>query len=392
MRAAELKTPAFVVDLAALARNLQILAQVKEDSGARILLALKGFSLFHVFPQLRAVLDGCCASSPDEARLGAECFGGEVHAYAAAFSDADLRALCGHVDHISFNSFGQWRRHRGAVAASGRAIRCGLRINPQHSEGAVPIYDPCAPGSRLGICREAFEGESLAGLDGLHMHTLCEQNADALARTLAAAEAQFGAILPRMQWFNLGGGHHITRADYDRERLCELVRQVSRRYDLQVYLEPGEAVALDAGVLVTTVLDVVHNAVDIAILDTSCTCHMPDVIEMPYRPRVFRAEGWEGAASPSAGAARGGEPGEHPHTYRLAGLSCLAGDVIGDYAFESPLKTGDRLVFEDMAHYTMVKTTTFNGVRLPRMALRQERGDIAVVREFQYEDFMSRLG
>jgi len=392
MKPHALPSPCYVVDSDALRRNLAILADVKQRTGCRILLALKAFAMHRVFPLLRTVLDGVCASSPDEARLGRDLFGGEVHAYAAAFSDADLADLLTTCDHLVFNSFGQWARHRCAVEAAARTIACGLRINPLHSEGAVPLYDPCAPGSRLGIAPAAFDGQALNGISGLHFHTLCEQDADALARTWAAVESGFGDLLRAVQWINFGGGHHITRAGYDRSLLCATIAEAQTRYGVQVYLEPGEAVALNAGVLVTTVLDVVHNDLDIAILDASCTCHMPDVMEMPYRPRVFRGESWDGSAVPPAEAERGAAPGAAAYTYRLAGLSCLAGDVIGDYAFARPLAIGDRLVFEDMAIYTMVKNTTFNGIRLPGIALYEpDAGEAELVRVFDYTAFRDRL-
>lgn len=369
-------TPSFVVDLGALGRNLAVLERVRKRTGCRILLAQKGFAMFSVYPVLARVLDGTCASSPHEARLGREEFGGEVHAFAAAYSDADIRELSGTCDHIVFNSFGQWARFRDTVLGAKRTIRCGLRINPEHSEGAVPIYDPCSPGSRLGIRREDFLEKELEGISGLHFHTLCEQNADALARTLAVVEKRFGDIMHRMEWINFGGGHHITREDYDLETLCRCIEHVQRTYDVSVYLEPGEAVALNAGVLVTEVLDVVRNQGEIAILDTSAPAHMPDVLEMPYRPEVVGA----------------GLPGERPYTCRLTGLSCLAGDVIGEYSFDRPLEVGDRLVFLDMAHYTMVKTTTFNGVQLPSiLTFDPETDELRNIRKFGYEDFKGRL-
>jgi carboxynorspermidine decarboxylase len=370
-------TPCFVVDAAALRRNLAVLADVRRRTGVRILLALKGFAMHRVFPRLAQTLQGTCASSPHEARLGREEFGGEVHVFAAAFSRADVEELLTLADHLVFNSFAQWRRFRPLVESAPRAISCGLRINPEHSEGQVPLYDPCAPGSRLGIRRSQFEGESLEGLEGLHFHTLCEHNADALERTLAAVEARFGAFLPRMRWLNLGGGHHITRDDYDVERLCRLLAGLRERHPhLTLYLEPGEAVALNAGYLVATVLDVTENDMPIAILDASAATHMPDVLEMPYRPGIVGA----------------GRPGEKPHAYRLGGLSCLAGDVIGEFSFDDPLVVGDKLAFTDMAHYSMVKTTTFNGIRLADIALWDPEDDsFEMVRRFGYEDYKNRL-
>ncbi|NLG36185.1 MAG: carboxynorspermidine decarboxylase [Lentisphaerae bacterium] len=400
---AALSTPAFVVDAESLRRNAAILGGVKARTGCKMLLALKAFSMPAAAPLMQDVLDGTCASSVHEARLGREVFGGETHAFAAAFSERDMRELLGLaaepgrrretlVRHITFNSFAQWRRFRPLLAESGAEVFCGLRVNPEHSERAVPLYDPCAPGSRLGIRRADFDGEDLAGLSGLHFHTLCEQDADAFERTLAAFEERFGDVLENVRWFNFGGGHHITRGGYDQDRLCRALDGFRARHPgAEIYLEPGEAWVLNAGTLVSTVLDVVRNDVEIAILDASCVCHMPDVIEMPYRPRVFRDPDWDGAPVPGPGADRGGAPGEKPCPVRLAGPSCLAGDVVGDYSFDAPLRPGDRLVFEDMALYTMVKTTTFNGIRLPSIFLREEGGALRPVRTFGYPDFLSRL-
>ena len=397
---ASLPTPSFVVDAAAIERNLGILAEVKRRTGCRILLALKAFSMFSVFPQMRRVLDGCCASSVHEARLGREAFGGEIHAFAAAFSEIEMRELVGLVDHVTLNSFAQWRQFQ-LVLRSHSDLRppaadlrsCGLRINPEHSEGHTELYDPCAPGSRLGIRRSAFDGETLDGLTGLHCHNLCEQGSEPFARTVAAIEEKFGDLLPRLSWMNFGGGHHITRSDYNIDLLCDTLNGFRQRHPNieTIYLEPGEACALNAGTLVATVLDVVENGMPIAILDASCACHMPDVMEMPYRPRVFRDDAWQGEAVPGPQADRGGEPGDKPYTVRLAGASCLAGDIIGDWSFDTPLKPGDRVIFEDMAHYTMVKTNTFNGIRLPHIALRERDGAVRLVRSFGYDDFKSRL-
>ena len=369
-------TPGFVVDTDCLRHNLGILRQVKERTDCKILLALKGFAMYRVFPLLREVLDGICASSPDEARLGREEFQREVHTFAAAYSATDIREIIRLSDHIVFNSFGQWKQFRDTVRRSARPISCGIRINPEHSEGTVPIYDPCAPGSRLGVRLCDFAGEGLDGISGLHFHTLCEQGADALERTVEAFERSFGTYLSGLSWINFGGGHHITRPGYDVDRLCRVINSIKTRYDVQVYLEPGEAVALNAGVLVASVLDIIHNDMPIAILDTSAATHMPDVLEMPYRPHIIGS----------------GNPGEKPHSYRLAGLSCLAGDVIGKYSFDKPLEVGNRLVFTDMAHYSMVKTNTFNGVRLPSISLYEPSTDtLETVRVFDYEDYKMRL-
>jgi carboxynorspermidine decarboxylase len=374
-------SPCFVVDTAALEHNLELLHRVQEESGAKVLLALKAFSMFHFAPLIQAYLSGTCASGLHEARLGHEEFGGEVHTFSAAYDETELREVLQFSKHVVFNSFGQWQRFRPLVRQAQQRrpeLSVGLRINPEHSEGAVPLYDPCAPCSRLGIPRAAFDGQDLSGVAGLHFHTLCEQGFAPLARTLEVIEAKFAAILPQMQWINFGGGHHITKPGYDVEGLIARVREFSARHGVQVYLEPGEAVAIHTGVLVAEVLDLGHNQMDLAILDASATCHMPDTLEMPYRAAVFGA----------------GQPGDagRPHVYRLGGPSCLAGDVMGDYAFAQPLEVGQRLMFDDMAHYTMVKTTTFNGIRLPALAAWDSRTDaVQVVREFGYEDFRDRL-
>jgi carboxynorspermidine decarboxylase len=372
---ADLPTPCYVVDETQLRRNLAVLRSVIERTGCRILLALKGFAMWRAFPIIREYLHGTTASAVNEARLGREEFGGEVHAYAPAYSEQDIAELLPLVDHLVFNSFGQFHRYRDAARAADHPVSLGLRVNPEYSEVAVELYNPCRQRSRLGVLREAFVGQDLDGLDGLHFHTLCEQNSDTLERTLERVVARFGEFFPRLRWVNFGGGHHISRPDYDVDRLCRVIGEFQRRFPLTVYLEPGEAIALNAGVLVTRVLDLVENEVPIAILDTSATAHMPDVLEMPYRPDLTGA----------------GRPGEKAHTYLLGGLTCLAGDDIGYYSFDRPLRLGDVLVFEDMAHYTMVKNTTFNGVRLPAIALRKADGEIELVRRFGYEDYRDRL-
>lgn len=370
------RTPCYVVDEGLLKRNLEILDDVQKEAGCTIILALKGFAMFSVFPLVKKYLAGTTASSLDEARLGSEEFGGEVHVYAPAYVDEEFEKILDYATCVSFNSFSQWEKFRPAARARGDGVKFGLRINPEHSEVKTALYDPCAPGSRLGIKAVEFDGRDLNGVTGLHFHTLCELNSDALERTLSVVEERFGHVLPRMKWVNFGGGHHITRADYDIEKLCRLVKDFREKYDVAVYLEPGEAVVLNAGVLVATVLDIIRGDVDIAILDTSAAAHMPDVLEMPYRPSVTGA----------------GEPGEYPHTFRLGGLTCLAGDIIGDYSFPRPLEPGSRIVFEDMAHYTMVKNNAFNGVRIPSIAVYDPVSDaVRVVREFGYEDYRNRL-
>jgi len=376
---ASVPSPCFVVDRAAVEDNLRILKDVQERSGARVLAALKAFSLWRLGPLVRHYLSGVCASGLHEARLGHEEYGGEVHVYSAAYRKPDLEEILKISHHVVFNSFGQWHKFQPLInqARTERPeLRFGLRINPRHSEGTIPIYDPCAPGSRLGIPVSEFEFDRLEGISGLLFHTLCEQDLPPLQRTLEAVEAQFGRILPAMDWVNFGGGHHITRDDYQVDDLVNLIRDFSRRYKVQVYLEPGEAVAIHTGILVTEVLDIVHNDMPIAILDTSATCHMPDTLEMPYRAAIRGA----------------GLPDEKPYSYRLGGMSCLAGDVMGDYSFDQPLEIGQRLIFEDMAHYTMVKTTTFNGVPLPAIALWDSRSnELEIIREFDYDDFKLRL-
>ncbi|WP_415716249.1 carboxynorspermidine decarboxylase [Maridesulfovibrio sp.] len=376
----EAKTPCYIVDEDLLEKNLEVLASVRERAGCKILLALKCFAMFSTFPQLARKLDGVCASSPHEARLGREEFGKEVHTFAAAYSESDITDLCETSDHIVFNSFAQLDNFRPVIheycSGEERSIEIALRINPEHSEGTVPIYDPCSPGSRLGIRRAHFDTDNLDGVVGLHWHNLCEQDADCLERTIAAVESGFADILPRMQYVNFGGGHHITREGYDVDLLVDLIVRFKKKWDVDVYLEPGEAVALNSGFLVATVLDVIEADMPIVIMDSAVPCHMPDVIEMPYRPHIVDS----------------GEAGEKAWTCRVGGPSCLAGDVAGEYSFDKPLKAGDRLVFTDMAIYSMVKTNTFNGIQLPSICLYNSKDDsIRVVREFDYEDFKTRL-
>jgi carboxynorspermidine decarboxylase len=369
-------SPCYVIGLDELEANGEVLGEISERTGARILLALKAFGAFATFPVLERYLAGASGSSANEVRLAAEEIGKEVHACAPAYSDRDIEKILPHVSHITFNSISQWERHAAAVLSRGDAVNVAIRINPEHSEGATPLYDPCSPGCRLGVPAGALARASLEGVTGIHFHTLCEQNSDALKRTVSAVEKRFGDALRRAEWINLGGGQLITSDDYDVDCLCEVISRLREKYDLTVYLEPGEAVALNAGVLVATVEDIVHHDIDIAVLDTSATAHMPDVLEMPYRPDVVGA----------------GKSGEFAHCYQLGGSTCLAGDVIGDYSFRDPLRVGQRLVFTDMAHYTMVKNTTFNGVPLPAIATYSDRvREVKIVREFGYEDFRSRL-
>jgi len=369
-------TPCYVVDERLLRRNLEILDSVQKRTGCKILLALKGFSMHAVFPLVGQYLAGITASSLFEARLGHEEMGKEVHIYAPAYVESEFDEILQVADHIVFNSFDQWARYKARVKSfPGRKIECGIRINPEYSEITTPLYNPCYTHSRLGVTLANFRPDELDGIDGLHFHTLCEQNADALAHTIPHIDEKFGAYIRQMKWLNMGGGHHITRPDYDIESLIRSITHFQERYGVDVYLEPGEAIALNTGFLVTEVLDIVNNGMEIALLDTSAACHMPDVIEMPYRPQIIGA----------------GQPGEFAHTYRLGGLTCLAGDVIGDYSFPEPLKPGDRLVFTDMAHYTMVKNNMFNGVNLPSIALYSETEGMKILRRFGYEDYRSRL-
>lgn len=379
MRIQDVPTPCYVVDEAKLIRNLELLKKVQEEAGCRILLAQKAFSMFYEYPLIGQYLAGTTASGLYEARLGREEMGKENHVFSPGYREQEMDEIVSVCDHVIFNSFSQLKKYRDRCL--GRTS-IGLRINPECStQGDHAIYDPCAPGSRLGVTPENFkkalleDPDALEGVEGLHFHTLCEQNSDDLERTLRAAEEKFGDYIGQMKWLNMGGGHHITREDYDVELLIRCVRRVKDTYGVEVYLEPGEAVALNAGYLVTEVLDVVDNGIRTLILDASAACHMPDVLEMPYRPPLKDA----------------GLPGEKAHTYRLSSCTCLAGDVIGDYSFEREMQVGDRLYFMDMAIYTMVKNNTFNGMPLPSIAVMGRDGECRVIREFGYEDFKGRL-
>ncbi len=378
MRMDQLPTPCYVIDEKKLKENLRILKEIREKAGCKILLAQKAFSCFYEYPLIGQYLDGTTASGLYEARLGKEEMNKENHVFAPAYKDADIKELGELCDHIIFNSFAQLRRHKDAV--SGKSL--GLRINPECStQGDHAIYDPCAPGSRLGVTKEVFVRELEAEpqlfdvIDGLHFHTLCEQNADDLAKTLEAVEKNFGPWLSKIKWLNMGGGHHITRDDYDRDLLIQCVRHIKNAYGVEVYLEPGEAIALNAGYLVMEVMDIVENGLSVLILDASAACHMPDVLEMPYRPPLKDS----------------GASGEKKFTYRLSSCTCLAGDVIGDYSFDHKLRVGDKLYFQDMAIYSMVKNNTFNGIPLPGIAVMKEDGDCEMIRTFGYEDFKGRL-
>lgn len=387
-----LPSPCFVVDEAAIERNLRILHEVEVQSGAKVLQALKAFSLWELAPLTQKYLSGTCASGLHEALLGKEHYGGEVHVFSAAFTDEDLTELLTFADHIVFNSCAQLLRYAEQCQQAKQQrpeLEFGLRINPEHSEGEVAIYDPCASGSRLGVThsqltehlKQADFQQAFSLISGLHFHTLCEQDFLPLERTLKVFEDKFADLLTHMKWVNFGGGHHITHPDYQVSQLIECVKQFQQRHAVQVYLEPGEAVAIGTGVLVSQVLDIGFNELPQAILDTSATCHMPDTLEMPYKADI------SGAITVPENRAD-----KNNYTYRLGGLTCLAGDIMGDYSFPQPLTVGDRLIFEDMAHYTMVKTSTFNGTKLPAIALWNSETDaLRIVRQFNYDDFKMRL-
>ncbi|MBU2893124.1 carboxynorspermidine decarboxylase [Colwellia sp. D2M02] len=384
-----LPSPCFVVDQVAIERNLTILNHVASASGAKVLAALKAFSMWQLGPLTASYLDGICASGLHEAKLGFDEYRygdkkSEVHVYSAAFSEADVKELLTFADHIVFNSVSQWQRFKPLCLQAQierPSLHFGLRINPEHSEGSVPLYDPCAEGSRLGIKLYQLADIDLTGISGLHFHTLCEQGFAELNRTLNAVENKFSHLLTQMQWVNFGGGHHITAPDYQVDALIERIKSFSAQHQVQVYLEPGEAIAIGSGILCAEVLDIFEKKAQSehdyhAILDTSATCHMPDTLEMPYRPDITNS----------------GEVNEFIHNYRFGGLTCLAGDIINDYSFVEPLTIGQRIVFEDMAHYTMVKTSTFNGTKLPAIALWNSQTDeLTLVKQFTYDDFKQRL-
>ncbi|WP_449448614.1 carboxynorspermidine decarboxylase [Streptococcus suis] len=374
MRIDQVPTPAYVIDEAKLVNNLEILKSVQDRTGCKVLLAQKAFSMYATYPLISQYLAGTTASGLYEAKLGREEFGGEVHVFAPAFKDADLEEILEIADHIVFNSERQLRKHVDKCRAAGVSV--GLRINPECStQGDYALYDPCAAGSRFGVRIDQFSEDLLDLVDCLHFHTLCEQNSDDLKTTLEAVEAKFGPYLHRIKWLNMGGGHHVTREDYDLDLLISSIQHMQGKYGLEVYIEPGEAIALNAGYLVTEVLDIVENGIETLVLDASATCHMPDVLEMPYRPPLRN----------------GFEAGEKDYTYRLSSNTCLTGDIIGDYSFEKPVEIGDKLYFEDMAIYSFVKNNTFNGIGLPSLVLMDKTGDCRIIKEFGYEDFKGRL-
>ncbi len=366
-----LKTPYYLVDERLLIRNSDIIKEIKEKSGVKVLLAQKAFSMFHFYPLLSSYLDGTTASGLFEARLGSELFGKEVHVYAPAYKASDFKEILNYADHIVFNSVAQVMRFKDEALRQEKTI--GLRINPEISTQGHGLYDPCSPTSRMGTRIDDFDEAVLPYITGIHFHTLCQQNADALDLTLQVVEQKFGKYFKHLKWINFGGGHHITRHDYDRERLIRLITYYRETYGLDVYIEPGEGIVLNSGFLVAQVLDIVRNDMPIAILDTSATCHMPDVIEAPFTPPVL------GSVTSSA------------HHYRLSGYTCLTGDNIGEYYFSKPLEIGDTIVFEDMALYTMVKNNTFNGIPLPSIYARNLMGEDTLVKAFSYNDFKERL-
>lgn len=368
------RTPCYIIDEARLIRNLEILHGIEKRTKAKVLLAQKAFSCYHLYPLIGEYISGTACSGLFEARLGYEEMGKENHVFSAAYRENEIDEIIGYCGHIIFNSFAQLNRYRDRVLAAGKKI--GLRINPECStQKGHEIYDPCSPKSRLGITNKNFRGDDLDGVTGIHFHTLCEQNSDDLEKTLDAIEEKFGDVLKKMEWINFGGGHHITRDDYDIPRLERCINRMQDKYGLEVYLEPGEAVALNAGYLVTEVLDITENDMPIAILDASAACHMPDVLEMPYRPPLMNS----------------GDAFEKPYTYRLGSQTCLAGDIIGEYSFDAPLNIGDRLIFGDMAIYSMVKNNTFNGMPLPGIILKRTDRRIETLKSFGYSDFKERL-
>ena len=367
-------TPSYVIDEKKIRENLSILKSVEEKSGAKILLAQKAFSAFSLYPMISEYVSGTACSGLYEARLGFENMGKENHVFSAAYREDEMDEIISYCGHIILNSKNQLYKYRDKILSAGKKI--GLRINPECStQEGHEIYDPCSPKSRLGITLKNFAEIDLTGVSGIHFHTLCEQNSDDLEKTLDAIEEKFGKYLYDMEWINFGGGHHITRDDYDIEKLLSCIKRIKEKYNLEVFIEPGEAFALNAGYLVTTVLDITENDMPIAILDTSAACHMPDVLEMPYRPPLYMS----------------GENGEKKYSYRLGSQTCLAGDVIGEYSFDEPLNIGDKLIFMDMAIYSMVKNNTFNGMPLPDIAILRENGEYEIIKRFSYNDFKERL-
>lgn len=370
----ELPSPCFLLEENRLIKNLQLIQQVQQQSGCQVILALKGFAMWSAFPLIRQYLKGCAASSYNEAKLAYEHFGNHVHLYAPAFKEVEFDSLLALSERISFNSLSQWQRFAGKALATGKS--CGLRINPMINEVETDLYNPSGPQSRLGITESELT-QLPHGIEGLHAHALCENGADSTLRLLEAIEKRFGHLLSQLKWLNLGGGHLMTREGYDIDMLIQALNAFGQRHPhLQLVLEPGSAIAWDCGPLISTVLDIIHRGgINIAILDISATDHMPDVLEMPYRPAVRQAA----------------KPDELAYTYRLGGLSCLAGDVVGDYSFANELRVGDQIIFEDMMHYTMVKTTMFNGLHHPAIAIHKKDGTFQILKQFGFSDYENRL-
>ncbi len=371
----KLPSPCWLLEETLLRKNLQQLQEIKNRTGAKVLLALKGYALWKSFPLIRPYLDGCCASGLHEAKLAHETFSKEVHTYSPAFKEEEIEEIARISHHLVFNSTAQFKRFASKAKNINPNLSLGLRLNPEYSESPREIYNPCGLNSRLGTTLANLDESILEQCDGLHFHALCEQGSNALENVLRNFEEKFGPYISQMKWINFGGGHHITKKGYDKEKLISLINHFKEKYHVEVYLEPGEAVGWETGSLITTVLDIVHNGMDIAILDSSAEAHMPDTIIMPYRAKVRGA----------------GKVGEKAYAYRLAGNTCLSGDIMGDYSFDTPLQIGDKIIFEDQMHYTMVKATTFNGIKLPSIAIEKENGDTEVVREFGYDDFKERL-
>lgn len=370
-----IKTPCYIVDETLITENLKILKNIQDITGCKILLAQKGFSMYSLYPLMRNYLAGVTSSSLFEAKLGFEEMGKEVHIYAPAYIENEFDEIIKYCGHIVFNSFSQLIKYKDKIKKANKKIDIGIRINPEYSEIKTDIYNPCFKNSRLGVTIDNFEEKYLNIIDGIHFHTMCEQNSDTLMRTIKAVDKKFGKYISKMKWINFGGGHHITRKDYDIQTLIDSIMFIKNKYNIDVYIEPGEAIALNTGFLVSSVLDIVENGMKIAIMDTSAACHMPDVLEMPYRPEIINSD----------------IPYKLDYTYKLAGPTCLAGDIIGDYSFKEPLKEGDKLIFCDMAHYTMVKNNTFNGICLPSIILKTNDGNLKEIKKFGYNDFKSRL-
>ena len=371
----KLPSPCWLLEESLLKNNLECIQDIKNKTGVKVLLALKGYALWKSFPILKPYLDGCCASGLHEAKLADETFGKEVHTYSPAFKEEEIEEIAKISHHLVFNSPAQFKRFASQAKNINPTLSLGLRINPEYSESPKEIYNPCGLYSRLGTTLENIDESIIEQCEGLHFHALCEQDSTALENVLKNFEEKFAAYIPQMKWINFGGGHHITRKGYDVVKLITLINNFKKKYDVQVYLEPGEAIGWETGALVSTVLDIVHNGMDIAILDTSAEAHMPDTIIMPYRAEVRGA----------------GKAGEKTYTYRLAGNTCLAGDIMGDYSFDMPLEIGDSVIFEDQMHYTMVKSSTFNGIKLPCIAIKKSNDEIEILKEFGYEDFKERL-